>query len=285
MGNSGVVLRLSCVAALSLALPCVAMAAGTTKAAPDVSIPRSVSSYKALGHYWELPLKARLLCADENMQVAMPDPSWTWANDPNFMEGHKPHGRLVWARRSGRFIVLQCEHDGDRPRFESFAVEVEPPHGQRFFVIASAHGKVEPERAIVELRRAVGKGPRFPTDASAYRMLKSKSALPPAVARQCTNGFSTLADIGGRWEPGDVITDEAIPRHRLVWAAASGTHFLLECEHGGDGRYFDIQEVDADPAGSQFRYVAWTWARPDTSVAQAIDALRPELRETRDDGR
>jgi hypothetical protein len=77
-------------------------------------------------------------------------------------------------------------------------------------------------------------------DEASFKPLKSKNDLPTSVVFLCADFKGRLADIGGRWEPSDYITDDKLPQKRLVWAAASGKYYVVHYERGGIGHSFHI---------------------------------------------
>ncbi len=78
------------------------------------------------------------------------------------------------------------------------------------------------------------------TDVTLFRALKSKSEIPPAVLVLCSDLNGRMADIGRRWEATDVITNDTLPRKRLIWAVVYEDYYLVHYERGGRGHSFHL---------------------------------------------
>jgi len=78
------------------------------------------------------------------------------------------------------------------------------------------------------------------TDLTLFRPLKNKSEIPPAVLVLCTDLQAGMADIGQRWEATDVITNDTLPRKRLIWAVVYQDYYLIHYERGGRGHSFHV---------------------------------------------
>ena len=70
-------------------------------------------------------------------------------------------------------------------------------------------------------------------DSSRFRKVLVTSNLPPAITALCTDGKGKLAEPGQKWEATDVISDATLPRKRLIWAAVSGSYYVVHYERGG----------------------------------------------------
>ena len=92
-------------------------------------------------------------------------------------------------------------------------------------------------------------------DMSSLPFLKGKAEMPLVVIALCADGDGRLADIGGRWEPTDVISNDGLPRKRLIWAAAKANYFLIHYESGGIVHRFHI--LLAQTKGSKKADVLW----------------------------
>jgi len=79
-----------------------------------------------------------------------------------------------------------------------------------------------------------------------FRPVKSKSEIPSAVLALCADSNGRLADIGGRWEATDLITNNKLPQKRLIWAAVYQNYYLVHYERGGRGHSFHILLAQAE---------------------------------------
>ncbi len=77
-------------------------------------------------------------------------------------------------------------------------------------------------------------------DVTLFRPLQSKSEIPSAVLVLCSDLNGRMADIGERWEATDVITNETLPRKRLIWAVVHQDYYLVHYERGGRGHSFHV---------------------------------------------
>jgi len=66
------------------------------------------------------------------------------------------------------------------------------------------------------------------------------SEVPPDVLVLCFDVKGRMADIGGQWEASDVITNDTLPRKRLIWAGVYRDYYLLHYESGGRGHSFHV---------------------------------------------
>src|SRR5215510_11667943 len=72
----------------------------------------------------------------------------------------------------------------------------------------------------------------------AFHEVHAVTDLPAAVVALCADGNGRLAEPGARWEVGDYISDPALPRKRLIWAATDGTYYVVHYEIGGRAHSF-----------------------------------------------
>jgi len=70
-------------------------------------------------------------------------------------------------------------------------------------------------------------------DVSRFHVIHSASNLPPVIFLLCADSGGRLADPGQKWEITDVITDDKLPRKRLVWAVTDGDYYIVHYERGG----------------------------------------------------
>jgi hypothetical protein len=68
----------------------------------------------------------------------------------------------------------------------------------------------------------------------------STTNLPPAIVALCADSSGRLAQPSEPWEPTDAISDESLPRKRLISAAVSDHYFVVHYERGGRGHSFHI---------------------------------------------
>ena len=60
--------------------------------------------------------------------------------------------------------------------------------------------------------------------------------LPPAITAPCVGEKGKLARAGGgKWNATDLVTDESVPMHRLIWAMKGGNYYVVHFEAGGRG--------------------------------------------------
>lgn len=72
------------------------------------------------------------------------------------------------------------------------------------------------------------------------KAVTSLDQLPPqilALLERDKTGTDGIADIGGKFNPGDVIIDHSVPRRRLVGGVAGDDCIMLTVEYGGIGHY------------------------------------------------
>src|ERR1041384_4997540 len=75
--------------------------------------------------------------------------------------------------------------------------------------------------------------------------------LPPQVRNEFLSLIHNepFADPGKKWNPGDVIWDEKVPRRRLIFGGASGSTWFIYYEHGGRGLHEHLVVFKSDKAG------------------------------------
>jgi hypothetical protein len=77
-------------------------------------------------------------------------------------------------------------------------------------------------------------------DATAGDTVTTLYQLPPQVLellRLAKGGTEGIADIGGKFNPSDVIIDASIPMRRLLGGAIGRSCITLNVEYGGIGHY------------------------------------------------
>jgi hypothetical protein len=85
----------------------------------------------------------------------------------------------------------------------------------------------------VEYRKAL-------QDSSRFHEVRVTTNLPPAVVALCADDSGRLAEPSQKWEATDVITDETLPRKRLIWAVTDGEYYVVHYERGGRGHSFHV---------------------------------------------
>jgi hypothetical protein len=85
---------------------------------------------------------------------------------------------------------------------------------------------------------------------SGVHELLSTRDLPRSLAALCADINGRLAEPGARLEVSDALTDELLPRKRLIWAVHSGECYIVHYESGGRGHSFHVLMVTlATPKG------------------------------------
>lgn len=77
-------------------------------------------------------------------------------------------------------------------------------------------------------------------DVSRFREIHAATNLPPEVFALCADSGGRLAEPGQKWEISDVITDETLPRKRLIWAVTDGDYYVVHYERGGYALSFHV---------------------------------------------
>ena len=75
---------------------------------------------------------------------------------------------------------------------------------------------------------------------SRFKEIRLVTNLPPLVVALCADENGKLAAPGEKWQAGDVITDNRLPRKRLIWAVTDGEWYVVHYERGGRARSFHI---------------------------------------------
>lgn len=77
-------------------------------------------------------------------------------------------------------------------------------------------------------------------DVSRFREIDAAMNLPPAVFVLCADSSGRLAEPGQKWEISDVITDEKLPRKRLIWSVTDSDYYIVHYERGGYAHSFHV---------------------------------------------
>jgi hypothetical protein len=77
-------------------------------------------------------------------------------------------------------------------------------------------------------------------DVSRFHEIHAVTNLPPTVFALCADGSGRLAEPEQKWEVTDVITDDTLPRKRLIWAVTDGDYYVVHYERGGYAHSFHV---------------------------------------------
>lgn len=83
-----------------------------------------------------------------------------------------------------------------------------------------------------------------------YHEVRSVTNLPPSVFKLCADLNKRLANPGEKWEATDVITDERVPRHRMIWAVTHNRSYIVHYECGGRAHTFNTIIVETKDGGT-----------------------------------
>jgi hypothetical protein len=75
---------------------------------------------------------------------------------------------------------------------------------------------------------------------SRFHEIHSATNLPSPVFALCADSKGRLAGAGQKWEVTDVITDDTLPRKRLIWAVTDGSYYIIHYERGGHAHSFHV---------------------------------------------
>jgi hypothetical protein len=73
-----------------------------------------------------------------------------------------------------------------------------------------------------------------------FHEVHSTTNLPPEVVALCDAGPNGLADAGKKWEATDYITNDKLPRKRLIWASVNGEFYVVHYERGGYAHSYHV---------------------------------------------
>jgi hypothetical protein len=77
-------------------------------------------------------------------------------------------------------------------------------------------------------------------DSARFEEIHVTAKVPKAIVALCTGGSDRMADPGQRWEPTDVISGPPLPNKRLIWAAVTGSRYVVHYERGGIGFSYHV---------------------------------------------
>lgn len=75
---------------------------------------------------------------------------------------------------------------------------------------------------------------------SRFHQILAATNLPPTVLSLCADDRGMLAEPGQKWQATDQITDDRLPRKRLIWAVTDGNYYVVHYERGGRGHSFHV---------------------------------------------
>jgi len=73
-----------------------------------------------------------------------------------------------------------------------------------------------------------------------FQAISAVTNLPSAIVQLCADSNGRLAEPGEKWDPTDLISDPKLPRHRLIWASANATYYVVHYESGGRAHIFRL---------------------------------------------
>ena len=111
------------------------------------------------------------------------------------------------------------------------------------FLCAPSFGYAEATNIAPDTRTAL----EHPQD---FHDIASTKNLPATVMALCLYNTNKMADPGGKWEATDDVSDDSLPRTRLIWAAAKDNLYVVHYEHGGRGHSYHLLVAALQPNGS-----------------------------------
>lgn len=90
---------------------------------------------------------------------------------------------------------------------------------------------------------------------SRFHEIHSTTNLPPQIISLCADGNGRIAEPGKKWEATDVITDDKLPRKRLIWAASDGDYYVVHYESGGIAHSFHVLVAKFKEGNSKAEFV------------------------------
>ena len=73
-----------------------------------------------------------------------------------------------------------------------------------------------------------------------FHAIHTATNLPSAVFALCADDNGRLAEPGKRWQATDVITDDKLPRKRLIWAVTDADYYIVHYERGGYAHSYHV---------------------------------------------
>ena len=92
-------------------------------------------------------------------------------------------------------------------------------------------------------------------DVSRFREIHAATNLPRTVFSSCAYDRGRLAERGQKWQVSDVITDNTLPRKRLIWAVTDGDYYVVHYERGGYAHSFHVLVAKVKAADSKPSFV------------------------------
>ena len=100
-------------------------------------------------------------------------------------------------------------------------------------------------------------------DNSDFREVRATAILPPAIVALCADDRGRLAKPGQKWEATDFITDDSLPRRRLIWTVTGGDYYVVHYERGGYAHSFHVLVATLKQGQHQSDCgLAWGWRAP-----------------------
>jgi hypothetical protein len=90
---------------------------------------------------------------------------------------------------------------------------------------------------------------------SHFREAHAVTNLPPSILALCADSKGRLAGPGQKWQVTDVITDDKLPRKRLIWAATDGDYWVVHYERGGIGHSYHVMVIQVPQGDSKPSFV------------------------------
>jgi hypothetical protein len=88
-------------------------------------------------------------------------------------------------------------------------------------------------------------------DDSRFHQIVAATNLPPTVFSLCADDRGRLAEPGQKWQVTDAITDDTLPRKRLIWTVTDGDYYVVHYERGGRGHSFHVLVAKLKPGESK----------------------------------
>ena len=93
-------------------------------------------------------------------------------------------------------------------------------------------------------------------DSSRFQELYVATKLPRAIVGLCADDRGRFAEPGQNWRATDAVSDDSLPRKRLIWAAVGGEYYVVHYERGGRGHSFHVL-IATFAKGDQKPKVVW----------------------------
>jgi hypothetical protein len=77
-------------------------------------------------------------------------------------------------------------------------------------------------------------------DVARFHEIHAATNLPLAIFTLCADNNGRVAEPGQKWEATDFITNDKLPRARLIWAVTDGDYYVVHYERGGYAHSFHV---------------------------------------------